>query len=1150
MSKPVFFDPDRKRWKRIRRVLDVAGVLLSVLIVFFIVTVVRGTNIPNVLSGEQKKPYHALKQKEKKHPVRRGTHRKTSVAPSQVVLNQDEGIRGAFYVTWDAASFSSLKEYVHQIDLLYPEWIHVLSPDGRLQAVTELNTLYDVIDSNGKPRVIDDKLMPFLKSENAQTEVFPLVNNFDPIGNQWMEDIGPFLNDPSARAKFRQQIGVFLSADKYGGLTLDFEGFPLSAQSGYKSLVAELASDLHARGMKLYLSVPANNEDFDYVFMSQYADGLILMNYDQHYPGGRNGAIAGQDWFIKNLKAALKVVPQEKVICAIGNYGYDWTVHKDNKPFDGNAHNVSVQEAWLTARDSESPVEFDADSLNPHFSYLDEKDVRHEVWYLDAVTALNEMRAARLLGIKTFALWRLGSEDRSLWQIWDQPMDPTAVAKLRVMPPGQDVDMEGEGEILRIEARPADGLRDLTVDKGTGFITDQKIETLPTPYRLGQYGAADKKVALSFDDGPDPKWTPLILDELKKKNVTGTFFMIGLQAQKYRGLVKRAYEEGNEIGNHTFTHPDISNVARGYMRVELNLTERLFAGLIGAKTAMFRPPYSIDQEPDTADQVRPLEIAQQMGYITIGDKIDPNDWRDNPRQSAEQITQNVINQLGRGNIILLHDGGGDRSQTVRAIPMIVDAVRARGYQIVPVSELLGKTRDQVMPRIAGSERFWAEVDGLGFLIFGMIEAFIVAVFFVGDVLMTGRLVGVGTLAIFDRFRRRKQDDIAGDTGFAPAVAVLVPAYNEEKVIERTVQAVLDSDYLNLHVIVIDDGSTDGTYEVARRTFRSEIAEGRVTVLKQKNGGKASALNFGLQHVNEEIFVGIDADTVIAPDAISYLVPNFLDPKVGAIAGNAKVGNKVGLWTRWQALEYITSQNFERRALNTFSAVSVVPGAIGAWRTQAVRELGGYHTDTVAEDADLTMALLQAGYKVEYEDRAIAYTEAPTTANGLMRQRFRWSFGILQAVYKHRKATVREGALGWIAIPNIIVFQILLPLVSPFIDIMFAVGALKYLLWDKQFHPDTADPASFQKLVLYFVLFLVIDFIASVIAFSLERPRPGTRRDWWLLGHVWLQRFAYRQLFSVVLIKTLKRAIEGGHFSWDKLERTATVRAQPPVEVSK
>jgi peptidoglycan-N-acetylglucosamine deacetylase len=133
----------------------------------------------------------------------------------------------------------------------------------------------------------------------------------------------------------------------------------------------------------------------------------------------------------------------------------------------------------------------------------------------------------------------------------------------------------------------------------------------------------------------------------------------------------------------------------------------------------------------------------------------------------------------------------------------------------------------------------------------------------------------------------------------------------------------------------------------------------------------------------------------------------------------------------------------------------------------------------------------------------------------------------------------------------VIFQLMLPLVSPFIDIMFAFGALKYWIYDKHFHPDTADPASFEKLVIYFTLFLLIDFVTSAIAFSLERRRPGSKRDWWLLGHVWLQRFAYRQLFSVVLIKTLKRAVEGESFAWDKLERRATVKEQPePVGASR
>jgi cellulose synthase/poly-beta-1,6-N-acetylglucosamine synthase-like glycosyltransferase len=359
------------------------------------------------------------------------------------------------------------------------------------------------------------------------------------------------------------------------------------------------------------------------------------------------------------------------------------------------------------------------------------------------------------------------------------------------------------------------------------------------------------------------------------------------------------------------------------------------------------------------------------------------------------------------------------------------------------------------------------------------------------------------------------------------------------VIERTVQAALDSDYPHLRVIVVDDGSADRTLEITQNAFAAQIRDGLVTVLTKPNTGKAEALNYGLEFVREEIFVGIDADTVIAPDAISRLVPHFLDSRVGAVAGNTKVGNRVNLWTRWQALEYITSQNFERRALNTLGAVSVVPGAIGAWRTSAVRAAGGFHIDTVAEDADLTMALLQSGYRVTYEDRALAYTEAPMNAGGLMRQRFRWSFGIMQSVYKHRAAFGRKGVLGWVALPNIVIFQILLPLVSPFIDLMFAYGTFMYLL-DRYFHPETADYRSFEKLVIYFAMFLIIDFIASALAFALERRTADNREDAALLLHVWLQRFAYRQLFSIVLIRTLKRAITGRAFNWDKLERTAAM----------
>ena len=867
MSNPIFFDPGRRRWKRIRKSIDIAVVVFSLLLGFFVVTVVRKTSIPNVLLADQKKNYRALKTNERKKPLRvRETRRKTVVPASQVVLNSGEGIRGAFYVTWDAASYSSLREYIHQLDFVFPEWLHVLAPDGHLQAVSESNTLYNVLN-NGRVATIDAKLMPFIKSSGAQVDVLPMVNNFDPIANDWQAGIGTMLQSPAARARFRHEVGVFLSSDNYKGLTLDIEGFPEEAQPGYRALIAELAGDLHQRNQKLYLSVPSANSDFDYGYLAKFADGLIVMDYDQHYPGGEPGAIAGQDWFTQNLVKALKVVPREKIICAIGNYGYDWTTAPKGKPGMAGVHNVSVQDAWLEARDSEAEVTFDSDLLNPHFTYADEKNLQHDVWFLDAVTALNQMRAARSLGISTFALWRLGSEDRSLWKVWDSPRDPDAPAKLEVVDPGQDVDIEGEGDILRIASGPQAGTRDLTLDS-SGIITNEVFRQLPSPYVVDAYGAPGKRVVISFDDGPDPEWTPKILDVLKQYNVHAIFFTIGLEAEKYPGLLKRIYREGNEIGNHTFTHPDISSISPELVRVELNLTERLLAAKLGIKPALFRPPYSVDQEPDTADEVRPLELTQSMGYTTVGDKIDPDDWHENPRPTPEQITQSVMDQLSHGSIILLHDGGGNRANTVKALPMIIQGLRDRGYQIVSVHELLGKSYADVMVPISRNERFWATVDSAGFLIFGAISGLIVFVFFVGDVLMSGRLILVGASAIYDRLRRHRTERALGDSAYQPAVAVLIPAYNEEKVINRTIRSVLHSTYPNLRVVVIDDGSSDRTAEVAREAFANEIARGRVTVLRQENGGKASALNYALQFVTEEIFVGIDADTLIGTDAVA------------------------------------------------------------------------------------------------------------------------------------------------------------------------------------------------------------------------------------------------------------------------------------------
>jgi len=1171
MNKQVFFDPQRKRWKRLRRIIDILAVVGVVVGAVFIIGLVRMTPLPELLLTTPKRNYSPLQ--DTATPARGGAkprrslHRKTDLKPSDIILNSGEGLRAAYYVEDDPASYSSLKQHIRQIDLLFPAWLHIISADGTLTSYSTDNRPFDVVDQDGVHPVDHEQrvaraIASAAVGDTTPPEIFPQLSNFDPVQNVFLPSIGDFLTNPEARAHLIEQVDTFLDANpSYRGLAIDFEEIPPEAQQGFMTLLGDLYRDFQARHLKLFVNAPVGDEDFNLKDMADRSDGLLLMNYDQHHTGTGPGPIAAQDWFVDNLKKVLQVVPKEKAICALGNYGYDWTTempvpakHHGGKSPDPKvlkAEEISTPGAWQAATDADAKIELDQDSLNLHFAYDDDDaHVRHQVWFLDGVTVLNEMRAARALGIETFALWKLGQEDNSLWNIWDKPLHADPVKDLAEVEPGFDVDTEGDGDILRITRKMQTGHREVTLDDDDSVppeyrsVTAEQMTAYPLAYTVEQTGYFPKEVALSFDDGPDPTWTPKILDILRKYQVSGTFFMIGEEAQNNIGLVQRVYREGHEIGNHTFTHPDISEISNASMDLELNLTERLFMSELGVQPLYFRPPYSIDQEPDTNDQAAPAQRIQDLGYVIVGDKIDTDDWEEHPHKTPQEIVDSVFRQIGqmqarpwmRGSIILLHDGGGDRQATVDALPVLIKALRDHGYTIVPVSHLMGKTRADVMPPLNGRQVWQARIDSIAFAAWAFFDHFVVAVFFVGDILMSARLIIIGIFAIIDRLRKRK--NYAGPD-YAPKVAVLIPAYNEEKVIVRTIRSVMMSNYKNIRIIVIDDGSTDNTYRAAIDAYPADIASGRLVVLTKPNGGKADALNFGLTKTREDIYIGIDADGVIAHDAITNLVPHFADPKIGAVAGNAKVGNRVNLWTRWQALEYITSQNFERRALDLFDVVMVVPGAIGAWRTAAVKRGGGYHTNTVAEDADLTMNLLEQGYSVIYEDRALAFTEAPVNMDGLMRQRFRWSFGILQALFKHRGAITKRRAMGLFALPNTLVFQILLPLVSPLIDLMFVASLINFF-YDKHFHPEAASSASLEKLLIFFSAFILIDFVASALAFTLERKHPASKGDAWLLFHIWIQRFTYRQVFSIVLFKTMKRAIDGKPFNWDKLERTATM----------
>ena len=1135
--KPIFYDEDRTRWRRTRRVLEIAGALFTIVLVTFFFTIINRVDLPSLLLPTGRSGLHAVAAVAPKPDLtnrRRGRRRRiadlghvpvpASYSPQQQVPSNYDPLRIAFYVSWDPSSFASLQLHYRDIDLLVPEELHSISADGRLDLEN------------------DAKLDAWMQSLKIGIPTMPLLNNSD--GTIWhVDEMAAMLRNPKARQNLVLHIVSHLVQAGQAGMVLDFEQVPTRSQHDFLNFVGELGAGLHGADLKLMVALPAADWSYDYAGIARASDAVILMNYDDHWLTSAAGPIAPQNWFETNITKMLTLIPKEKLVMGIAGYAYDWPDAKGLKAHEP-ALSESFEQSVVTASESEADIEYDPDSLNPHYSYYDEHNHVHDVWMTDGVTAYNELRASERAGVRGTALWRMGTEDPSIWSTWDmtKPTDASRAA-LAEMPPGYDLILEGNGDIWRISSTPQKGQRTFRYDAASMNIVDEKYVTLPFSYRIDQVGAAKKKIALSFDDGPNPQSTPQILDILKQKKATATFFVIGSNANQYLGLLKREYDEGHEIGNHTYTHPSADTVSRAQLELELNLTERLFASTLGVKTLFFRPPYGIDHQPETAGEVSSLPIPQSMGYLLVGARIDPHDWGEPgglPPPPTKEIIQRVLEQAadGDGNIVLMHDGGGDRSHTVEALPAIIDGLRAEGFEIVPTSELIGQTREQVMLNLDFRERMLARADALIFTMFQWLRLGIAWIFVIGIALVSGRAVIIGLLALIEKLRPAKPDH----PEFRPPVSVLIPAYNEEAVIVGTVEAALACEYPGLEVVVINDGSQDRTGELLETHFGGNP---RVRIIHQVNRGKSAALSNGLRHAGSGILVTIDADTSIAPDAISKLVRNFVDPRLGAVAGNIKVGNRNRWITRWQALEYITSQNLEKRAFDLLNCIPVVPGALSAWRAEAILNAGGFSSDTVAEDTDLTIAIRRCGWRITYDEDAIGWTEAPATTESLISQRFRWTFGTLQSFWKHRDTLGRPryGTLGSVALPNIFLFQLLLPLVSPVIDLLFLSS---FLLWALgQFHltymPQLWTAADVERSLIFFVSFMLIDLFTCVVAFLLER-----HEDWSLLWPLLLQRFYYRQMMYVVLFRAVKQAVQGSAVGWRGVEPEVPAPPRVPM----
>ncbi|MEO7714343.1 MAG: glycosyltransferase [Gemmatimonadaceae bacterium] len=1175
-SPPVFVDPSGRRWRRVRGTALVAGVATTLLAALLVVTVllppilpaVAGTRADRELgaaprwAGTRARREHlaarrrlfAALDQERPPPSARSAHlplrsgaglRADDRGSRSAVSTARDPVVAGFYVNWDDNSFASLRAHATNLDWVVCEW-GFLGARGDEVALTV------------------DRRVPFLLNRLPIAErpsMLLMVTNFDRVGQRFdAARLHALLASPAAMQRVSAALADAVRRYGLGGVVIDFEEIPADARPAFVRFFSVLRAALDAQvvlvladsttragtaptappGRPLLVqAVGAGTSATDLRAYASVTDYTVLMLYDEHEGVGDAGPVASQEWYERQAAAALLAVDPAKLILAVGAYGYDWN---DAEP-DAAGEEVTFQDAMTSARRTGRPVKFDRASGNPYLTWTDSDSTDHAVWFLDGVTAYNQIAAGRRLGVAGHAVWRLGGEDPSLWQVLGRTgLDGPAEA-LAEIPAGYDVEFEGAGELLRVAARPTAGRRAITVDAATGRVLDESVHTVPTPYVVTRVGgdslptrAGGRKIALTFDDGPDPVWTPAILDTLRARHAPATFFVIGAHALSHPGLVRRLWSDGHEVGNHTYTHPNLALTSPLVTRLELDATERLLEALLDRRSAFFRPPYFGDAEPTTADELVPVGIAGDLGYLTAGLHIDSEDWQ---QPTPRAIVDTVLGQRDRGHVVLLHDGGGNRAATVAAIGPLIDSLRARGDSLVLLSALVNLTRDQAMPPLPASGNAARLADLAAFGVLGAVEWAVHWLFLVAVALGLGRLVIVTGLALVQRYRPRAADKLGHNEGGAPTalprVSVIIPAYNEEKVVVKTVTSVLEQDYAGeLEIVVVDDGSPDATYQVANDAFGNHP---RITVLTKPNGGKASALNEGVRWARGDIVIGLDADTVFLPDTVTRLVAPMTDPRVGAVAGNAKVGNRVNLVTRWQAVEYVTSQNLDRRAFALLDCITVVPGAVGAWRRDLVRQAGGFSHDTLAEDQDLTLAIRRLGYRVAYADAAVAYTEAPDTLRGLAKQRFRWSFGTLQCMWKHRDALLRPryGTLGMVAMPNVWIFQLGFAAVSPLADLLFAWSlASVWLTWRE--HGATYAVTNLEQVLTFYAVFLLVDWGAGVIAFFME-PGEDRRLTWLIL----LQRFAYRQVMYWVVVRAFAAALRGRILGWGSLERKATVQ---------
>lgn len=1113
--KQVFQSQDSTRWNRFKWSFRIIVVFLIVSISSILISIffsnwgsnkkllISENRIQNINIDKKKKKvseseiinYAKILKKVRKQKIKDLYNTEKNLPKN---IKEFYPVRAGFYVNWDKDSYFSLQKNGAKLNMIIPEWLFQRYTTGNIK--TE----------------IDQKALAVMR-KNKLAIIPMLSNNFSA---QFHGDSTlAILKNKSIRTRVISQIKDILKRNHFQGINIDLESLPKGSGRLISNFSKELYESLHPEGLLLTIDINPFDENYEMTKLNNYYDLIFVMAYDEHYIKGEPGCITSPKFIETSLDKSMKDVPSDKFVLCLAAYGYNWCK-------DGKGKDVTYDNFVSLAVQNNVPIQYDDEHSDLYINYIDDDNKECEAHCVDATTTFNAIRMAYDYNTAGIALWYLGGEDSRIWDFYNKPLSiedlkekPFNYNELSDLHSMYSVSYDGSGEVMAFESQPEKGNAKIKVDKDYQIISHEDYERLPVSFLIKRYKTKSKKyLAITFDDGPDKQYTPEILDILKEKHVKATFFVIGVNAERNIPLLTRIYNEGHEIGNHTYTHPRLDYSTDNRERIELRSTELLIESVLGRSTLLFRPPYNVDPAPDAYTEIKPLAIANDEGFLSVASSIDPNDWQKGVTEDS--IMNRVERIYGReGNILLLHDSGGERSQTVKALPRIIDFYRDNGYELVTISQLIGMNRDQIMPKVKGYKIVEEKIDYIFLLLTFITDNFLQGFFFIAIILGIIRLLALWVLAL-RRQAKFKKGLTVQNKNYQPKVTVIVPAYNEQINAVRTIDNLLKSDYDNMDILFVDDGSKDDTYTIVKTTFEGNE---RISVMTKPNGGKASALNFGIEKADCDILVCIDADTVLQPNAISQMIPYFLDDKVAAVAGNVRVGNTLNLLTNWQKIEYSTSQNFDRIAFDAVNAILVVPGAIGAFRKTCIDEINGFTTDTLAEDCDLTIRLLREGYKVRTCSKAISLTEAPETTRMFVKQRFRWTFGMMQCLWKHRDLlfNTRLPNIGWILLPNLLLFGFIIPLFSPIVDILFIKGL---------FSENGGIYIAF-----YLANFLV-DWIVAITAYRFDKQKFGLDKALMLF----VQRLVYRQILFVVLIKSYIKAMKGELAHWGVLKRTGNM----------